>query len=61
MAVSLAHAYWSKGVSFLKNIIISEIMEVPFDGSQCKRLLIMEQAEDTNVTQCQQGSPPDQL
>jgi len=46
---------------FEEYLIISEIMEVPFDGSQCKRLLIMEQAEDTNVTQCQQGSPPDQL
>lgn len=46
---------------FKAYLIIAEIMEVPFDGFQCKRLLIIAQTEDTNVTQCQQGSPPDQL
>lgn len=46
---------------FKAYLIIAEIMEVPFDGFQCKRLLIIEQAEDTIVTQCQQESPPDQL
>lgn len=46
---------------FKAYLIIAEFMEVPFDGFQCKRLLIIEQAEDTIVTQCQQESPPDQL